>query len=130
MLIATHFKETSIVAEVQGAIVGMVSAYIDPEQSDTLFVWQVAVDASVRGQRVASRMLDSLLQRPRMAEIRYIETTISPSNAASRNLFKRFAAELGTEMTERPYFGRELFGGEAHEDEHLFRIGPFTPNHH
>jgi L-2,4-diaminobutyric acid acetyltransferase len=129
MLVCSHFKETSVVVEEEGGIVGLVSGYLDPEQSDTLFVWQVAVDVSVRGQGVALKMLQSLLKRERLEGIRYIETTISPSNAASQNLFKRLAATLETEITEQPYFEQNLFGGEAHEDEHLFRVGPFD-NHH
>jgi L-2,4-diaminobutyric acid acetyltransferase len=126
MLVCSHFKETSVVVEEEGTIVGLVSGYLDPEQSGTLFVWQVAVDTSVRGKGVALKMLESLLKRERLADIRYIETTISPSNAASQNLFKRLAANLNTEITETPYFDQKLFGGEAHEDEHLFRVGPFN----
>ena len=130
MLVCSHFKATSVVVEEAGEIVGMVSGYLDPEHADTLFVWQVAVDASVRGQGVALRMLERLLERKRLEGIRYIETTISPSNAASQSLFKRLAANLGAKITEAPCFERELFGGEAHEDEHLFRIGPFGNFHH
>jgi L-2,4-diaminobutyric acid acetyltransferase len=124
MLVCTHFSPTSIVAVEGGAITGLVSGYLDPRRPDTLFVWQVAVDASVRGHGVALKMLEALLARPELAEISRIETTISPSNQASQRLFKRLAANLGTEISEEPWFGKELFGGEAHEDEHLFSIGP------
>ena len=126
MLICTHFHETSLVAEADGAIVGLVSAYMHPKQSDTLFVWQVAVDASVRGRGVASRMFSQLLTQENMQRIRYIETTVSPSNIASQNLFKRLAGKLKTKITDVPYFDRDLFGGEAHEDEYLFKLGPIS----
>ena len=126
MLVVTHFAATSVVAVEEEQVVGLVSAYVDPDRDDTLFVWQVAVDASMRGRGVALGMLESLLARDNLADIRRIETTISPSNEASQSLFRRLASRLETEMTQQPHFDRELFGGEAHEDEHLFSIGPFN----
>jgi L-2,4-diaminobutyric acid acetyltransferase len=128
MLVCTHFRNTSIVVEADGRIKGLVSGYLDPDAPETLFVWQVAVDASLRGQGVAARMLKELLQRENLRHIRYIETTISPSNTASQNLFRHLARELQTEIADRPCFDRALFGGEAHEDEYLFRVGPFDIN--
>jgi L-2,4-diaminobutyric acid acetyltransferase len=128
MLVCTHFRNTSIVVEADGRIKGLVSGYLDPDAPETLFVWQVAVDASLRGQGVAARMLKELLQRENLRHIRYIETTISPSNTASQNLFRHLARELQTGIVDRPCFDRALFGGEAHEDEYLFRVGPFDIN--
>jgi len=125
MLICTHFQNTSIVAEVDGRIHGLVSGYLDPEMPEILFVWQVAVDASLRGKGVAMGMLKALLARVNLRHVTMIDTTISPSNTASQNLFKRLALELRSGMEVEPYFKRELFGGEAHEDEERYRIGPF-----
>jgi L-2,4-diaminobutyric acid acetyltransferase len=129
MLVCTHFSDTSVVVEAGDTIKGLVSGYIDPKNPETLFVWQVAVDTSLRGQGVASRMLKTLLERDNLRAIRYIDTTISPSNSASQNLFRRLAAELQAGISETPCFDKSLFGGEAHEDEHLFRVGPFDLNH-
>lgn len=39
---ADHFRETCVVAELDGDIVGWVSGHIIPDQN-ALFVWQVAV---------------------------------------------------------------------------------------
>src|SRR5699024_11825128 len=44
------FSETSIVVEREGNTVGFISGFIHPDQPDTLFIWQVAVDASERGK--------------------------------------------------------------------------------
>jgi L-2,4-diaminobutyric acid acetyltransferase len=128
MLICTHFRQTSIVLEQDGDIKGLVSGYFDPDIPNTLFVWQVAVDISLRGKGVALQMLKKLLSRDTMRSVRFIDTTISPSNAASQNLFKRLSSVLNVEVKAQPYFKQELFGGEAHEDEELYRIGPFI-NH-
>ena len=128
MLICTHFRHTSIVAEKDGRIEGMVSGYLDPDRPEILFVWQVAVDASLRGRGVARSMLRMLLSRKNLQHITMIDTTISPSNRASQNLFKRLASELQCSLEVKPFFRRELFGGEAHEDEECYRVGPFKNN--
>ncbi len=126
MLVCTYFSNTSIVYESDGQVQGLVSGYLDPENRETLFIWQVAVDASLRGKGVALQMLKQLLSRKSLAGITRIETTISPSNAASQNLFKRLASDLDTDIEVQTCFTQELFEGEAHEDEELYRIGPFT----
>ena len=128
MLICTHFRKTSIVVEEEGVVQGMVSGYFDPDIPHTFFVWQVAVDPSLRGKGVALAMLKELLSRDNMKAVSFIDTTISPSNAASQNLFKRLASELDCGIKAQPYFKQELFGGEAHEDEELYMIGPFKNN--
>jgi L-2,4-diaminobutyric acid acetyltransferase len=126
MLVCTHFSETSVVYEHNGEIQGFVSGYIDPRSENTLFIWQVAVHDSLRGKGVASEMLKSLLSRKNLSHIDYIETTISPSNKASQNLFYHFVTELNTELSVELYFSKDLFGGEAHEDEELYRMGPLN----
>lgn len=126
MLVCTHFSETSIVYESDGQIKGLVSGYIDPRSEKTFFIWQVAVHNSMRDQGIATQMLQALIEREALSHIEYIETTISPSNKASQNLFSHFVSELDADMSVEPCFDKELFGGEAHEDEELYRIGPFN----
>src|SRR5690606_14917497 len=89
LLQRTHFADTCIAAEMNGELVGFISAYIPPKQSNTLFVWQVAVDEKVRGTGLASRMLAALLDRDACANVQYIDTTITPDNDASWALFRR-----------------------------------------
>ena len=122
MLVATHFAKTSVVAKVDGEVVGLVSAYVLPEKPDTLFVWQVAVDASMRGAGLAQRLVLHALKS--MPSARFIETTITPSNVASQKLFERLAASLETSIESKPFLPHALFGEDAHEDEDLYVIGP------
>lgn len=126
MLVCTHFSETSVVYESNGEIKGFVSGYIDPRSEETLFIWQVAVHSSMRDQGIATQMLKSLIDREGLSPIEYIETTISPSNKASQNLFYHFVSELDADMSVQPCFDKALFSGEAHEDEALYRIGPIN----
>jgi len=61
-----HFARTSILAKAGDQCVGFISGYVKPEDANTLFIWQVAVNDSARGKGLASQMLDSLLQRPNL----------------------------------------------------------------
>jgi len=131
LLQCSDFADTAIAAEnAQGELVGFISGYRPPSRPDTLFVWQVAVDGSMRGQGLALRMLLALTERvAREYGVRYMETTISPDNAASQALFKRAFDKLGADCTTRTLFSRaEHFAGQ-HEDEVLYRAGPFTVSH-
>ena len=127
LLLCEHFRHTCIVAELDGQIAGFISAYVVPGRDDTLFIWQVAVHDRARGRRLAGTMLNELLERPDLTDIQYLETTVGPDNHASRRTFQALAERLDAAVVERPLFGQQLFGGEAHEDEMLLRIGPFVP---
>jgi L-2,4-diaminobutyric acid acetyltransferase len=124
LLLCEHFAATCVVARSGSRIVGFISAYVPPARTDTAFVWQVAVDASMRGTGLATTMLRELLARPVVAGCRYLETTVSPSNTASRRLFQALARALRAQQTENLLFAEEDFGGENHECEMLIRIGP------
>ncbi len=126
LLLTAHHGDTCIVAELEGGIVGYVSAYVHPKKDDTLFVWQVAVSERVRKQGVGLSMLTGILKRPGLQSVRWLETTVSPSNTGSSRLFHSLARKLNTSCHTSVYFSRELFEGQSHEEEVLFRIGPFS----
>lgn len=125
LLICTHFAATSIVAESPQGICGFISAYLRPDRRDTLFVWQVAVGKANQGEGIAKAMLLNLVGREYPAPVRYMETTVSPSNGPSRALFYSTAKFLNTTLLESVLFSEADFGSQAHEDEILYRIGPF-----
>ncbi len=127
LLLSEHFRDTCIVAQDSDGIEGFVSAYVPPGRADVLFVWQVAVHERARGKGLARYMLNGLLRRPGMNQIRYIETTVGPDNHASRSLFASVARQLDARSCETPLFERHLFGMHGHDDEPLIRIGPFRP---
>lgn len=124
LLLCEHHAETCVLAETGGRSVGFISAYRIPGREDTIFVWQVAVDASVRGAGHATTMLRELLARPIVRRCEYLETTVSPSNTTSRRLFHGLARELDAPVNESLLFAEKDFGGEDHECEMLIRIGP------
>jgi L-2,4-diaminobutyric acid acetyltransferase len=125
LLQSSHFQSTSVAAINAGDLVGSVTVYRIPDRPDTLFIWQVAVHPSVRGQGLARTMLRKLLERMTAQGIRFVETSITPGNEASWKLFTGLATEQHSDMVRSTMFEQELHFEGAHETEYLFRIGPF-----
>jgi L-2,4-diaminobutyric acid acetyltransferase len=125
VLLCDHFADTGVVAERDGRLVGFVAAYRPPSDPDAVFVWQVGVHPSARGQGLGRRLLDAVLQRPGSRGARFLTATVAPSNAASRRLFQGFARRRGAPFTWSDGYAAHLFAG-GHEPEPLIRIGPMT----
>ncbi|GAA2068282.1 diaminobutyrate acetyltransferase [Williamsia deligens] len=117
------YARSSVVAEVDGRVVGFVTGYVRPQAPDTVMVWQVAVDADQRGLGLAGRMLMALMDRVEEDAITRMQTTISPDNEASQKLFTSFADKRGMTITRRDYFAPEDFP-DSHEPEDLYTIAP------
>jgi L-2,4-diaminobutyric acid acetyltransferase len=128
LLLCRDFAETCVIAELQGKVCAFLTAYKPPDAADTLFVWQVGVAQSARGLGVANGLLKHLLLREGSRGIRYLETTVAPSNTASRALFRSLARRLETEIFESQGFPAALFPENGHEPEPRLRIGPFEPS--
>ena len=125
LLLCHHYAHTCVIARMGEGAVGFVSAYTLPRDPQTFFVWQVAVHPGARGARLGSRMLQHLLKRESLTETRFLETTVSPTNGASRRMFQRLADSLAAPINEQTLFDRAAFGDEDHEEEVLLTIGPF-----
>jgi len=121
-----RFARSSIVAKEDGRLLGFVTGLLDPDDT-TLFVWQVGVDAAARGRRIASGMLDALLESEACRRVRRLETTVTPSNQASLALFRALARRWGADIEESVFLRSDDFPyseGENHEEEWLLSIGP------
>lgn len=116
------FGASSVVALDDGRVVGFVSGYLRPADPETVFVWQVAVDADQRGKGVAGRMLDELFERLEPQGVVRLETTISPDNAASQALFAGLARRRKTDITKQDLFSPDHFP-DSHEAEDLYTVG-------
>ena len=123
VLLCEHFANTCVVAKDGSKIVGFISAYIEPSQTDTIFVWQVAVSKDYRGKGISSKMIQSIVERDACKSVKFIEATVTPSNTSSKKMFEAAAAHYKCEITTNPFFTAEHFT-EGHEPEDLIRIGP------
>jgi L-2,4-diaminobutyric acid acetyltransferase len=125
LIICTHFAQTSVVATMGDDVVGVVTGYIPPQQPDTLFVWQVAVDTVAQKRGLAGRMLREILRREACARVSHLETTVTADNKASRAMFDSLARRMDCDIEESPMFDREIHFLNLHDSEHKLRIGPF-----
>ena len=129
LLQTSHHSATSVTAWLGDYLVGFVSAYLVPERSDTLFIWQVAVDPKARGQRLGKAMINHLLSREACAHITAIETTITESNTASWSMFKRLAESLGSDTKVSTMFDKNIHFQGSHDTEYLVHIPLRKPSH-
>jgi L-2,4-diaminobutyric acid acetyltransferase len=120
-LLADHFHATCVLAESDSELAGFLTAYRLPDAPSTLFVWQVAVSPEMRGQGVASGLLQALETRSWFPDIRRVELTISPDNPASQGLFTRWANRLNQPIQKKPYLSTELLGAD-HQPEDTYWI--------
>lgn len=122
LLQCDHFADTCVVAEMDGKIVGWISAYVTPSDPESLFVWQVAVSGAARGQGLGGRMLNHLLARDACDGVFRLQTTITSDNAASWGLFSRFAEKLGAQLDSEAYYTRDTHFRGIHATEHMVTI--------
>ena len=128
LLLCKDFSDTCIVAEEDGQLLGFVTGYRPPGRENAIFLWQVGVDARARGKGLGKRLVQAFLHSVGARGAAYLETTVSPSNEASRALFRAMARDLNTECNISPCFGENQFPEGGHEAEELFRIGPYELN--
>lgn len=125
LLLCSHFAESCVVAKYQDEVVGVLLGYRKPGDPSRLFIWQVGTKAEMRGQGLASAMLDALKTRAAAAGVTHFELTIAPSNELSWLLFEKWAKRHGLNFNQQEGFSSSLFGDEGHEAEALVVIGPF-----
>lgn len=117
-----HFRDTCVLAELDGEVVGWVSGYLLPDDPQTLFVWQVAVSENARGQGLGQRMLSELLDRDICADVQRIQTTITQDNDASWALFTRFAGRADADVGTEAHFKRDEHFEGKHDTEYMVTI--------
>ena len=117
-----HFRDTCILAELDGAPVGWISGYVLPTDAETFFVWQVAVSERARGLGLAKRMLEKLLARDVCGAVTKMQTTITKDNDASWALFRSFADAQDGELNHEAHFESDAHFQGAHDTEHMVTI--------
>ena len=118
---ADHFRDTCVVAERDGDILGWISGHMIPND-DAFFVWQVAVSPRARGMGLGRKMLTHLIDRDECAGAETLKTTITKDNDASWGLFRSFAKSIGGDLSDAPHFHEDDHFDGAHDTEHMVTI--------
>lgn len=124
LMMGEFFSDTCAVAALDDRLVGFVTGFRLPDDPETLFIWQIAVDESARGTGLGGRMLDEVANRPSPPRIRHLAATVTPDNAASDRLFRSFADRWSTECQVEELFEDADFPPGDHEPELRYHIGP------
>ncbi|CAM3181817.1 diaminobutyrate acetyltransferase [Paracoccus nototheniae] len=118
---AEHFRDTCVVADLDGDVVGWISGHMIPND-DALFVWQVAVSPRARGLGLGRKMLTHLVDRDECTEANRLNTTITRDNDASWALFRSLARHLGGALSDDPHYIRDEHFDGRHATEHMVTI--------
>ena len=130
LLMATDFAATSIVADRDGDLCGLVTGYHPPTRPEVLFVWQVAVAVAAREPAWPARCSTHWCAASDTAGTA-VPLPSKPlwrrAIRGSRALFGAFARRRGVPMFEEPCFSAEhLDVHQNHGDEPLLRIRPIA----
>lgn len=131
LLLCRDFGNTCVIAERNDQAIGFVTGYRPPDAADVIFLWQIGVADSVRGEGLGKRLIKAFLDAPGARGAHALETTVSPSNQASLALFNSIARDLGATMMQIDGFAADAFPtmtGVAHEAEDRYRISPLPLN--
>ncbi|WP_116245453.1 diaminobutyrate acetyltransferase [Nocardiopsis sp. FIRDI 009] len=120
------FARTSVVAELDGEVIGFLSGYRRPERPDTYFVWQEAVKPRHGIPFLGVKLFDHAVQEQILDGARYVEATVSEENTPIVMVLKRFAKRWAAPVDRSVLFSSADFGG-GHHEETLYRIGPVVP---
>ncbi len=127
LLQCQHFADTSVAGLLNGKLVGFISAYCPPNDSETLFIWQLVVSEKLRGSGLGKRMLTWLIEQPGTEHAQRLTTSITPDNRASWALFESFARDCGATPVKSMLFESHRHFAGTHDDEYLLQIAPL-PN--
>jgi L-2,4-diaminobutyric acid acetyltransferase len=119
------FADCSLLATVNGEIVGFLTGYRRPDEPGTYFVWQTAVSPRHGIPFLGVRLFEAAAERQRQRGARYVEATVSADNKAILMVLKQYARKRSAEVAERVLFPAAWLG-DGHHDEVLHRIGPLT----
>jgi L-2,4-diaminobutyric acid acetyltransferase len=122
-LLARDFSGTCTVALDGQRVIAFSSGYVPPKRPDTFFNWEIVVNTAYRGLGLQKTLL---LNQIRLANAKFFEATINPSNVVSRRNFVEIAKLLHADYQESVLFSEEDFDNDGHEAEVLFRIGPIA----
>ena len=126
LLLCRDFSCTCRVAQSGSRLVGVTTAYLPADQPKLVFIWQVAVAEEFRGRGIALAMLTDLMTGLAASDPWYLQTTITPSNAASQKLFTALARKFRAPISTTDGFHENLFGHYQHEPEVLYTLGPIA----
>ncbi|GGU24879.1 diaminobutyrate acetyltransferase [Streptomyces lavendofoliae] len=119
------FADGSMIATVDDEVVGFLTGYRRPDEPETYFVWQTAVNPRHGIPFLGVKLFQAAAEQQLAQGARYVEATVSVENKAILMVLKQFAKKHSAHIETRVLFPSSLFP-DGHHDEVLYRIGPLT----
>ncbi len=116
------YKEFSIIAELDGDLVGAMLAYVLPYDPETLFIWQVGVSEGEADKGLASLMLGQVMRRDVCTDVTRVQTVITSNDERTWAFFRRFARWQRSRMDIQPFITQALTPYRRHESSNLVTI--------
>ena len=114
--------ETSVVAELNGKLVGWALAYVLPFDPETLFIWKVEVGEDASDTGIATLMLGHLMRQNACANVTRVQTSIPSDDEVAWSLFRRFARWQHSQLKIEPFVTQALFPKDRHRSDNLVTI--------
>jgi L-2,4-diaminobutyric acid acetyltransferase len=119
------FAESSLVATVDGEVVGFITGYRRPDAPDTYFVWQTAVSPRHGIPFLGVKLFQAAADRQVGTGARFVEASVSAENKAIVMVLKQYSKKYSASIQTEVLFPSSMFPDD-HHDEVLYRIGPLT----
>ncbi|MFE6623920.1 diaminobutyrate acetyltransferase [Streptomyces sp. NPDC057740] len=119
------FADGSLVTTVNDELVGFLTGYRRPDEPDTYFVWQTAVNSRHGIPFLGVKLFQAAADQQVAKGVRYVEATVSAENKSIIMVLKQFAKKYSAPIETRVLFPSSLFA-DSHHDEVLYRIGPLS----
>ncbi len=87
-----YFPSSNYVVSDDNKIIGFICA-LPSIDKQCLFIWQIVVASDYRGKKIASLLVNRIIEEAKLKELYKLELSINSENEASQNLFKRIAQE-------------------------------------
>jgi Sortase and related acyltransferases len=92
-----YFASSNYVVSVENKIIGFLCA-LPSIDKQSYFIWQIVVDADYRGKKVATLLVNRIIEEAKLKGFNKLELTINCDNKASYKLFERTANEHGSSL--------------------------------
>ncbi len=87
-----YFPSSNYVVSDESRIIGFICALPSIDKK-CYFIWQIVVDSDYRGKKIASLLVNRIIEEAKLKKFNKLELSISIENEASQKLFEYIAKE-------------------------------------
>ena len=92
-----YFASSNYIVSEDDNIIGFICA-LPSIDKNCYFIWQIVVDCDYRGKKVATLLVNRIIEEAKLKGYDRLELTINCDNKASYKLFERTAKEHGSSL--------------------------------